>query len=165
MSKIEVPDRCDGCYESGSFVYPWGNVDAPIAIVDDKPATNHDGACAMSMDGQTRSKQVIESVFAVLGRDPNEYYWTNAYKCGPRVSYEQERTCLVLFEQEMSDFNTVIALGSNAVNAISGCDLDAEIEKLWHPAYVLRRSGEFDAYVEQWRDVIESGNHTLNKYR
>lgn len=170
MSKVEWSERCEDCSERGKFIYPWGTAGASVAIVGDQPAFDHKStgsecAFAMDVDAAMKSKRVLIAVFSELDQQIDDFYWTNAHKCAMRLSSDQERSCEYMLAREISNYAYIIALGNTAANAVSTIQTDADVVQVWHPAYVLRRPDEFDEYVEQWREVIESGHRTLDQFK
>ena len=161
------PGRCEECKPGNTYIHPWGNPGAGIAIVGEQPAMDHASLseCAFAMDSEGnhgRSKLILSAVFSTLGLQFEDYYWTNAYKCASRLSFDEEWSCSDLLEEELEDFQLAIALGNEAGKVLSGTHI--EHEQIWHPAFVLRDPEHFDEYVEQWRSALQREHRTLSDF-
>lgn len=161
------PGRCEDCDPDNTYIYPWGNPDAGIAIVGQQPALDHAkiSECAFSMDidgSAGRSKMVLIAIFAELGRSFDEFYWTNAYKCASRLSFDEEWACETLLRHELEDFQQAVALGNDAASALAASKIDHV--QIWHPAYVLRDLSRFDDYLEQWENALQQEHRTLDRF-
>lgn len=148
-------DRCENCDDGNRFIKPWGNESSSVAIVGIQPSEAHpdDSECAFALDidRRQRSSEILQEVFDELGLEFEDYYWTNVFKC-PAMTGDQKVACTSNTYHELRPFHKVIALGSKAYSNVPKGQYD--VERIWHPAYVLRNRFKMDDYVDQWDKAL-----------
>jgi len=165
--------RCDLCYTRKHVVFGEGNSDARIMIVGEGPGGDED---RQGRPFVGRSGKLLDSVLQRAGLGRNDVWITNVVRCRPVLVEDtvcknrpprtsEVAACDIWMSQELRFVapDAIVCLGAVSAQALTGRTLkltqergkwqigrDAvEVMPTYHPAYILRLSGEQRAVSEQ----------------
>ncbi len=152
------------------IVIHYGNVNSKIMIIAEAPMAEHtynsdsnsifcfDLNNHNPVDKNFKSGDVIIKIFNDLHLLVTDFYWTNAYKI-PIEDVSNKELFHSILEKEIDivDPVKIICLGANAYSIATKLNINVNIaiEKLYHPAYILRNNFQnYQEYLNQWKIAL-----------
>ncbi|MEK6884209.1 MAG: uracil-DNA glycosylase family protein [Nanoarchaeota archaeon] len=145
----------------------YGNVNSKIFILGEAPVSVHlnsTSKCVFAFDDESydkkgRSGEVILKVFSDLNVKISDYFFDNAFKIPTEDLTEDEiqvHIDLLIKEINIVSPNKIICLGNDVFNIVKDLNLDYNIVKLQHPAYIIRNNyTNYAEYLEAWRKELK----------
>lgn len=143
------------------FVPSWGSIDAPVIIVGEAPGVQE---ALRSEPFVGDSGRLLNAAVSQAGHSRDDLYLTNVVLCRPPQNREPTQDeiscCLPRLKAELDAHHAdrILLLGKTAANTILGLDraglrgqwatfMGKDVLSTWHPAYVLRKPSEAQAFL------------------
>lgn len=142
----------------------FGNVNSSIMILGLAPVMSHytsDSQMCFKFDTQLDSKNnksggVLIKVFNELNIQIKDFYFDNVYKV-PLEIVRNSSLFITLLNKEISIIrpSKIICLGVDVFNVVKNLKLnDIKVERIEHPAFVLRGGMKIDNYIKKWEKIL-----------